>query len=50
MGAPTFTHEFKHSGFKGKVEVPIGLFINGEWSTSVDKGAKTIEWVVFLCC
>jgi len=41
--APKFTHEFNHSGFKGKVEIPTGLFINGEWSTSTDKNAKTIE-------
>ncbi|KAL0247550.1 hypothetical protein I308_103620 [Cryptococcus tetragattii IND107] len=41
--APTFTHEFNHAGYKGKVEVPTGIFINGEWSTSVDKNAKTID-------
>ncbi|ORY29130.1 aldehyde dehydrogenase domain-containing protein [Naematelia encephala] len=43
--APTFTHEFNHSAFKGKVEVPVGLFIDGEWSTSADKSAKTIDVV-----
>lgn len=41
--APTFTHEFNHAGYKGKVEVPTGIFINGEWASSVDKNAKTIE-------
>lgn len=41
--APTFTHEFSHAAFKGKVEVPTGLYINGKWTTSVDKNAKTIE-------
>jgi aldehyde dehydrogenase (NAD+) len=41
--APTFTHEFDHAGYKGKVEIPTGLFINGEWTESVDKNAKTIE-------
>jgi len=41
--APTFTHEFNHAGYKGKVEVPVGLFINGEWVESVAGGAKTIE-------
>ncbi|ORX38945.1 aldehyde dehydrogenase [Kockovaella imperatae] len=43
--AQTFTHEFNHAGFKGKVEVPLGLFIDGKWTTSVDKGAKTIDSV-----
>ncbi|CAD6564091.1 MAG: aldehyde dehydrogenase (NAD(P)(+)) ald5 [Tremellales sp. Tagirdzhanova-0007] len=41
--APVFTHEFNHSAYKGKVEIPIGLYINGEWSTSTDKNAKTID-------
>ncbi|OWZ41369.1 hypothetical protein LQV05_004808 [Cryptococcus neoformans] len=41
--APTFTHEFNHAGYKGKVEVPTGIYINGEWSTSADKNAKTID-------
>lgn len=41
--APTFKHTFDHAGFKGDVEVPIGAFINGEWSASTDKNAKTIE-------
>ncbi|WWD20973.1 hypothetical protein CI109_105453 [Kwoniella shandongensis] len=41
--APTFTHEFNHAAFKGKVEVPVGLYINGEWSTSTDSNAKTID-------
>jgi len=43
MGGPTFTHEFNHAGYKGKVEVPTGLYINGEWSESRDKNAKTID-------
>ncbi|WWC91405.1 uncharacterized protein L201_006349 [Kwoniella dendrophila CBS 6074] len=43
MSDPTFTHEFNHSAFKGKVEVPTGIFINGKWSKSVDKNAKTID-------
>ncbi|OCF30567.1 aldehyde dehydrogenase (NAD+) [Kwoniella heveanensis CBS 569] len=41
--APTFTHEFNHAGYKGKVEVPVGLYINGKWTTSADKNAKTID-------
>jgi hypothetical protein len=41
MAPPTFTHEFSHSAFKGKVEIPLGLFINGEWVDSKD--GKTIE-------
>lgn len=43
MSAPTFTHEFNHVGYKGKVEVPLGLYIDGKWSNSLDKNAKTIE-------
>lgn len=41
--APSFTHEFDHAGYKGKVEIPTGLYIDGEWTESVDKNAKTIE-------
>jgi len=41
--APTFTHEFNHAGYKGKVEVPVGLYIDGEWTESAGSGAKTIE-------
>lgn len=41
--APSYTHNFNHAGFKGKVEIPTGLFINDEWSTSKDSNAKTIE-------
>ena len=43
MSGPIFTHEFNHAVFKGKVEVPIGVYINGEWSKSKDSSAKTIE-------
>lgn len=41
--APTFTHEFNHAGYKGKVEVPTGMYINGDWHTSKDSNSKTIE-------
>ncbi|ODN88459.1 aldehyde dehydrogenase (NAD+) [Cryptococcus wingfieldii CBS 7118] len=41
--APTFTHEFNHPGYKGKVEIPTGVFINNEWNTSLDKSAETID-------
>jgi len=41
MAPPTFTHEFDHAGYKGKVEIPLGLFINGEYVSSKD--GKTIE-------
>jgi hypothetical protein len=41
--APSYTHNFNHAGLKGKVEIPTGLFINNEWSTSKDSNAKTIE-------
>jgi aldehyde dehydrogenase (NAD+) len=43
MSAPIYTHKFDHAGFKGDVEVPLGLFIDNEWSTSKDSAAKTIE-------
>jgi aldehyde dehydrogenase (NAD+) len=39
----SFTHEFSHSGFKGKVEIPTGLFINNEWASPKSDGARTIE-------
>ncbi len=39
--APTLTHEFNHAAYKGKVEIPLGLYINGEWTESKD--GKTIE-------
>ncbi|WVQ81639.1 hypothetical protein IAT38_003763 [Cryptococcus sp. DSM 104549] len=43
MSAPVFKHNFDHPGYKGTVEVPTGLYINGKWSTSLDKSAKTID-------
>ncbi|WOO80947.1 Aldehyde dehydrogenase [Vanrija pseudolonga] len=45
MAAPTFTHTFDHAGYKGTVEVPLGLYIDGKYSVSVDKNAKTIPVV-----
>jgi len=41
----TYTHQFDHSGFKGKVEIPTGLFINNEWVDSTEKNGKTIDIV-----
>ncbi|KAL7421383.1 hypothetical protein Q5752_004268 [Cryptotrichosporon argae] len=43
--APTYTHDFDHAHLKAKVEIPLGLFIDGTWTTSVDKNAKTIDVV-----
>lgn len=40
--APVFKHTFNHAGYKGDVEVPLGLFIDGKYVDSVDKNAKTI--------
>jgi len=42
MSTPVFKHTFNHAGFKGDVEVPLGLFINNEYVKSVDGNAKTI--------
>jgi len=39
--APTYTHKFDHAAFKGEVEIPLGLFINGEHVESKD--GKTID-------
>ena len=39
--APTYTHDFDHAAYKGKVEIPTGLWINGEYVNS--QGGKTIE-------
>ncbi|KAL1744645.1 aldehyde dehydrogenase domain-containing protein [Schizophyllum fasciatum] len=34
----TFTHEFNTPSFKGKVDFPTGVFINGEFADGGDKG------------
>ncbi|KAK4686290.1 aldehyde dehydrogenase (NAD+), partial [Tremellales sp. Uapishka_1] len=39
----TFKHTFNHQAFKGEVEVPMGNFIDNEWSNSSDQNAKTID-------
>jgi aldehyde dehydrogenase (NAD+) len=41
--AATYTHEFNTETFKGKVEVPLGLFINGKWVNGSE--GKTIDIV-----
>ncbi len=46
--APVFKKTFDHAGYKGTVEVPIGLFIDNEWHNSADKAGKTIEWVSLI--
>jgi aldehyde dehydrogenase (NAD+) len=33
MSATTFTYEFMSEAFKGKVNFPIGVFINGKFSS-----------------
>ncbi|WRT68869.1 uncharacterized protein IL334_005850 [Kwoniella shivajii] len=43
MSDPTFSHDFDHSVYKGKVDIPVGLYINGKWSKSIDSNAKTID-------
>jgi aldehyde dehydrogenase (NAD+) len=43
--APAYTHDFNHAGYKGKVEIPTGLFFSNEWHISKDSNAKTIELV-----
>ena len=39
----TFTYEFNTPSFKGKVDFPTGVFLNGEFVDGSEKG--TIEYV-----
>jgi hypothetical protein len=41
MSTTTFSHEFKHETFNGKVSVPTGIFIDGRFS--VGSNNTTIE-------
>jgi aldehyde dehydrogenase (NAD+) len=42
----TFKHTFDTPAFKGDVEIPLGLFINGEFVDGSE--GKTIECVPLL--
>jgi aldehyde dehydrogenase (NAD+) len=37
----TFCYEFNHETFKGKVSIPTGIFIDGQFSAGFDN--TTIE-------
>jgi hypothetical protein len=47
MSSTTFSHEFNYEAFKGKVNFPTGLFIDGQFSAG--SNGTTIEYVVILC-
>lgn len=43
MSTTTFTYEFDNESFKGKVNFPTGIFIDGQFSAGSD--GTTIEYV-----
>jgi aldehyde dehydrogenase (NAD+) len=47
MGGTTFQYQFDAPLFKGKVEFPTGLFIDGKWLDGSE--GKTIEYVYDIC-
>jgi predicted TIM-barrel enzyme len=44
MSSTTFSYEFNYETFKGKVNFPTGVFIDGQFSAGSD--GTTIEYVV----
>ena len=46
MSSTTFSHEFNYEAFKGKVNFPTGVFIDGQFSAG--SNGTTIEYVVML--
>lgn len=44
MSSTTFSHEFNHTTFKGKVNFPTGVFIDGHFSAG--SNGTTIEYVI----
>lgn len=53
MSPTTFAHEFDTECFKGKVDFPTGVFIDGQFSAGSEK--TTIEYVatmslVYIIC
>jgi hypothetical protein len=44
MSTTTFSHEFNYETFKGKVNFPTGVFINGQFSAGSNN--TTIEYVL----
>ena len=47
MSSTTFSHEFNYEAFKGKVNFPTGVFIDGQFSAG--SNGTTIEYVVMAC-
>jgi aldehyde dehydrogenase (NAD+) len=47
MSSTTFSHEFNYEAFKGKVNFPTGVFIDGQFSAG--SNGTTIEYVVMVC-
>jgi aldehyde dehydrogenase (NAD+) len=41
MSSTTFSYEFNHATFKGKVDFPTGVFIEGDFSAGCN--GTTIE-------
>ena len=46
MSTTTFSHEFNYDTFKGKVNFPTGVFINGQFSAGSNN--TTIEYVLIV--
>src|SRR6267154_1867808 len=46
MSSTTFSYEFNYEAFKGKVNFPTGVFIDGQFSAG--SNGTTIEYVVML--
>ena len=47
MSSTTFSYEFSHEAYKGKVNFPTGVFIDGQFSAG--SNGTTIEYVVVVC-
>ena len=46
MSSTTFSHEFNYEAFRGKVDFPTGVFIDGQFSAG--SSDTTIEYVVMF--
>jgi aldehyde dehydrogenase (NAD+) len=47
MSTTTFSYEFNYETFKGKVNFPTGVFIDGQFSAGSNN--TTIEYMLVFC-
>jgi hypothetical protein len=47
MSSTTFSYEFNYEAFRGKVNFPTGLFIDGQFTAG--SNGTTIEYVIIAC-